>query len=181
MAAFSRLVQGANVIVDRLELLEPFWSKDGKEYLGDANGDGNLDWNGERTRWTVQKLMDRHNLPVSAYISSNINNLWIGDKNQPLREMVTEMWHRYWYLSDEVNKHNHVVPNYFRSMASEPPEEVTINWWGQREPTGKDAASASTEDSRVLEMMSDTNYWDLAAANGHIFQQTNPYRFFYVT
>lgn len=151
---------GVNVMVDRLELLDPFWSQDGKSYLGDANNDGNLDWTGERTRWIVKTLIERHNIPVTAYLSSNINNLWIGDKNLELRAMVTEMSHRYWYLADEVNKHNHVVPYYFRSMASAPPEEVTINWLGQRKQTGKVAASASTDDSRVLDMMSDTYYWD---------------------
>jgi hypothetical protein len=151
---------GVNVMVDRLELLDPFYSKDGKSYLGDANGDGKLDWTGERVRWIVQDLIERHNTPVTAYYSSNINDLWIGDKNLPLRAMVAEMWHRYWYLADEVNKHNHVVPSYFRSMASAPPEEVTINWWGNRTATGNDAASASTDDSRILEMMGDTNYWD---------------------
>ncbi|WP_417531175.1 hypothetical protein [Marinobacter lipolyticus] len=151
---------GINVMVDRLELLDPFWSKDGKEYLGDANGDGNLDWNGERTFWTVQDLIARHNIPVTTYLSSNINNLWIGDKNLPLRAIVTEMWNRFWYLADEVNKHNHVVPFYFRSMASAPPEEVTINWAGVRSETGQDAASAATDDNRILEMMDDTNYWD---------------------
>lgn len=151
---------GVNVMVDRLELLDPFFSKDGKDYLGDANSDGNPDWTGERVRWTVQELIDRHNTPVTAYYSSNINDLWIGDKNQPLREKVTEIWNRFWYLADEVNKHNHVVPFYFRSMASAPPEEVTINWWGNRTATGKDAASASTDDNRILEMMGDTHYWD---------------------
>ncbi|KXO06462.1 MULTISPECIES: hypothetical protein [Marinobacter] len=151
---------GVNVMVDRLELLDPFYSKDGKSYLGDANGDGKLDWTGERVRWIVQDLIERHNTPVTAYYSSNINDLWIGDKNLQLRAMVAEMWHRYWYLADEVNKHNHVVPNYFRSMASAPPEEVTINWWGNRTPTGNDAASASTDDSRILDMMGNTNYWD---------------------
>lgn len=71
---------GVNVMVDRLELLDPFFSKDGKDYLGDANSDGNPDWTGERVRWTVQELIDRHNTPVTAYYSSNINDLWIGDK-----------------------------------------------------------------------------------------------------
>lgn len=151
---------GVNVMVDRLELLDPFFSKDGKDYLGDANSDGNPDWTGERVRWTVQELIDRHNTPVTAYYSSNINDLWIGDKNLPLREKVTEVWNRFWYLADEVNKHNHVVPFYFRSMASAPPEEVTINWWGNRTATGKDASSASTDDNRILEMMGDTHYWD---------------------
>lgn len=151
---------GVNVMVDRLELLDPFFSQDGKSYLGDANGDGKLDWTGERVRWIVQDLIERHNTPVTAYYSSNINDLWIGDRNLPLRAMVAEAWNRFWYLADEVNKHNHVVPFYFRSMASAPPEEVTINWWGNRVATGKDAASASTDDSRILEMMGDTHYWD---------------------
>lgn len=151
---------GNNVLVDRLELLDPFFSKYGKDYLGDTNSDGYDDWTGEHVRWTVQTLINRHGIPVAGYYSSNINDLWIGDKNNGLRSMITEMWHRYWYLADEINKHNHVVPNYFRSMASAPPEEVTINWWGQRSKTGRVAASASTSDSRVKAMMGNTYYWD---------------------
>lgn len=151
---------GVNVMVDRLELLDPFFTKNGKSYLGDANGDGNSDWTGERVRWTVQSLIQRHDIPVTGYYSSNINDLWIGDKNSGLRAMITEMWHRYWYLADEINKHNHVVPNYFRSMATAPPEEVTINWWGKRTKTGQVAASAATSDSRVKAMMGNRYYWD---------------------
>ena len=59
-----------------------------------------------------------------------------------------------------MNKHNHVVPWYFRSMASAAPEEVTINWRGKRTPTGLDAASAATDDGRVEAMMGDTYHWD---------------------
>ncbi len=151
---------GANVMVDRLELLDPFFSKYGKSYLGDVNGDGYDDWTGEHVRWTVQSLIDRHNIPVTGYYTSNINDLWVGDTNAELRAVITEMWHRYWYLADEINKHNYVVPTYFRSMASAPPEEVTITWWGARRATGNDAASASTSDSRVKAMMGNTYYWD---------------------
>ncbi|MDX1453203.1 MAG: cell adhesion protein [Oleiphilaceae bacterium] len=158
--AVSAGLLGAEVMVDRLELLDPFFSKYGKSYLGDANGDGYYDWTGEHVRWTVQKLIQLHDIPIAGYYSSNINDLWIGDSNDNLRAMITEMWHRYWYLADEINKHNHVVPNYFRSMGTAPPEEVTITWWGARQTTGNVAASASTADDRVKEMMGNTYYWD---------------------
>ena len=45
-------------------------------------------------------------------------------------------------------------------MASAAPEEVTINWRGKRTPTGQDAASASTPDSRIQAMMGDQYHWD---------------------
>ncbi|KZX81487.1 hypothetical protein A3715_35245 [Oleiphilus sp. HI0009] len=53
-----------------------------------------------------------------------------------------------------------MVPWYFRSMASNAPEEVTIRWWGARRTTGKLAASARTSDSRIQEMMGDRYHWD---------------------
>ncbi|WP_273208123.1 hypothetical protein [Marinobacter subterrani] len=153
---------GTNVMVDRLELLDPFWSQDGKSYLGDANGDGANDWVGERTRWLIEKLIQRHDTPVTWYKSSGIQDVWIGDKNTALEGVVTFIHNRFWYLAsgDYVNKHNHVVPWYFRSMASAAPEEVTINWWGGRNATGDDAASAATDDSRIRAMMGDSYHWD---------------------
>ncbi len=153
---------GNNITVDRLELLDPFWSKSGKSYLGDANGDGNDDWVGERVRWDIQTLIDRHNLPVTWYKSSGILDVMIGDNNIPLEGMVTFIHNRFWYLSAEdfVNKHNHVVPWYFRSMGTKAPEEVTITWWGARRTTGNDAASARTSDSRIQQMMGDRYHWD---------------------
>lgn len=153
---------GINVMVDRLELLDPFWSQDGKSYLGDANNDGANDWVGERTRWTIEELIQRHNTPVTWYKSSGIQDVWIGDKNTALEGIITFIHNRFWYLAsgDYVNKHNHVVPWYFRSMASAAPEEVTINWRGKRTSTGQDAASASTPDSRIQAMMGDQYHWD---------------------
>ncbi len=153
---------GTNVMVDRLELLDPFWSQDGKGYLGDANNDGANDWVGERTRWSIEELIQRHNTPITWYKSSGIQDVWIGDKTTPLEGIVAFIHNRFWYLAsgDYVNKHNHVVPWYFRSMASDAPEEVTINWRGKRTPTGQDAASASTADSRIQAMMGDQYHWD---------------------
>lgn len=153
---------GANVLVDRLELLDPFWSQDGKDYLGDANGDGANDWVGERTRGYIEELLQRHNTPVTWYKSSGILDIWVGDKNEELEGVVAFIHNRFWYLAsgDYINKHNHVVPWYFRSMASEAPEAVTINWYGARSATGQDAASASTDDPRIEAMMGDDFHWD---------------------
>lgn len=153
---------GMNVLVDRLELLDPFWSQDAKSYLGDANGDGNNDWVGERTRWAIQTLIQRHNTPVTWYKSSGILDAWVGDRNTALEGIATLVHNRFWYLAsaDYLNKHNHVVPWYFRSMASAAPEEVTINWAGTRSPTGKSAASAATSDNRIRAMMGNQYDWD---------------------
>lgn len=153
---------GSNVMVDRLELLDPFWSQDGKDYLGDADGNGANDWVGERTRWYVQELIERHATPVTWYKSSGILDIWVGDMNTQLEGIATFIHNRLWYLAagDYLNKHNHVVPWYYRSMASDAPEEVTINWAGTRRQTGADAASAATDDGRIRDMMGDSYHWD---------------------
>ncbi len=151
-----------NVMPVRLELLDPFWSKNGKSYLGDANGDGNDDWVGERVRWDAQEMINQYGLAVTWYKTSPILDVMVGDKNVAFEAIATFIHNRYWYLdsADWVNKHNHAVPWYFWSKASAAPEEVTINWWGRRNPTGLDAASATTADSRIQQMMGDTYHWD---------------------
>lgn len=152
----------ANVMPNRLELLDPFWSKGGKSYLGDSNGDGSNDWTGERVRWYISDMIASHNIAVTWYKSTFILNVGIGDGNNDLKDIVTLQSVRYWYLNafQVADKHVYVRYSYFWSYESAPPEEVTINFWGRRRLTGKDAASASTPTSRIRQMMGDQYVWD---------------------
>lgn len=152
----------SNVMPTRIELLDPFWSKDGKSYLGDANGDGQNDWNGERVRWYISDLIAQQDVAVTWYKTSAIFDLWIGDQNTPLESTVALVSNRFWYLNawDIPGKHVEARHWYFQSMDSGAPEEVTINWWGRRRQTGYDAASASTPDYRIRVMMGNDYHWD---------------------
>lgn len=153
---------GQHLMPNRVELLDPFWSKDGKSYLGDENGDGNLDWNGERVRWYASELINTQNVAITWHKSSGILDLWIGDANTALEGIAAFIHNRFWYRSssDIEGKHNDIDDWYFWSMASAPPEEVTINWWGKRTATGADAASASTSTQRIRQMMGNQYHWD---------------------
>lgn len=152
----------ATIMPDRLELLDPFWSQDGKEYLGDYNNDGSYDWNGERARWYIKEMVDRNNLAVTWYNSTLILNAGIGDKNNDLKDIVALQSVRFWYVSsiDIGAKHVYARHNYFWSFSCDAPEEVTINWWNQRKETGRVAASACTPISRIRSMMGDDHIWD---------------------
>lgn len=146
----------------RIALLDPFWSQDGKSYLGDSNNDGDNDWTGEVTRWAIEGLITDQDVAVEWYKTSLIFDVWIGDQNTALESDVALINNRFWYLDswDVVSKHVHARHWYFMSMATDAPEEVTINWWGKRSKTGYDAASASTSDYRIKIMMGDDNEWD---------------------
>ena len=152
----------ANVMPNRIALLDPFWSKNGKSYLGDQNGDGSHDWTGERTRWAISEMIADQDVAVEWYKSSAIYDLWIGDQNTPLEGIVNLNHLRFWYLSatDIAGKHINARHWYFQSMGDAEPEEVTINWWGRRKTTGSDAASARTSDNRIRNMMGDDHQWD---------------------
>ncbi|KZY59993.1 cell adhesion protein [Oleiphilus sp. HI0068] len=151
-----------NVMPDRIALLDPFWSKNGKSYLGDENGDGQNDWVGERTRWYISDMIADQDVTVEWYKSSAIYDLWIGDQNTPLESIVNLNHLRFWYLNswDIAGKHVEARHWYFQSMNNAEPEEVTINWWGRRKDTGYDAASARTSDNRIKVMMGNDYEWD---------------------
>jgi hypothetical protein len=152
----------SNAMPNRIELLDPFWSQDGKSYLGDSNGDGQNDWNGEVVQWAIEDLIADQDVAVTWYKTSGIFDLWLGDANTSLESKVALINNRFWYLAswDLVSKHVHAPKWYFMSMASSAPEEVKVNWWGGRSKTGYDAASASTSDNRIKFMMGNTYEWD---------------------
>jgi len=66
-----------------------------------------------------------------------------------------------WYYSawELVPKHSAASRHYFWSMAFEPPVECRIKLW-RRYSTGKMAASASTPEWRIKEMMGSQYTWD---------------------
>ncbi|MFT4763827.1 MAG: hypothetical protein ACI9OH_000918 [Oleispira sp.] len=151
-----------NIMPNRVELLDPFWSKSGKSYLGDSNGDGQNDWNGEVVKWAIEDLIADQDVAVTWYKTSGIADLLVGDLNTDLESTVAFIHNRFWYLSatDIAGKHVHAPKWYFMSKASDAPEEVSVNWWGKRSKTGYDAASASTSNNRIKFMMGNSYHWD---------------------
>jgi len=160
----------------RLELLDPFWSKDGKSYLGDKYGstyttcngtaDGKLDWNAEVVRCYVYNMIAKNGLAVTWYKTSAIFDLWVGDQNTPMESIVAfQNPASYWLNStDQTNKHVWARHLYFWSKTvlntDTMPKECTINASGTRIPTGKISIYANTPLTRVKEMMGNTYYWD---------------------
>ena len=145
----------ATLEVDRLELLDPFWSADDKSYLEN-------DWTGERSREYIDTMISRNNTAITWYSSSLILDIGIGDSNEDLKDKVAYQSVRPWYVNpvDIIAKHINVRHSYFWSLNFDAPKEVAINWLFQKRDTGKPAASATTETARIREMMGDNNYWD---------------------
>lgn len=162
----SNAVENGNLasglMPNRVELLDPFWSQDAKSYLTDMNEDGENDWTGERVRLYINDIKEANNVAVTWYKSTLILSTGIGDGNNDLKEEVAFQSVRLWYLDaiDVVNKHSYVRHNYFWSMAFDAPTEVTLNFWKQRKATGNDAASASTSNERIIQLMDSGYLWD---------------------
>lgn len=151
--AVSNGVISANLLPSRVALLDPFYSKGSKSYLNGL-------WTGEKARQIVPDLKNMGVL-FEYYQTSGITDLWVGDKNEGLKDMCAYNSVAPWYIPSWGIAEKHIAaPNlYFLSYSADAPEEVTINWWGRRRATGKDALSASTSDKRLNEMMNSNYRW----------------------
>jgi len=152
----------------RLALLDPAFTKNGKSWLGDSNGDGKNDWVGERVRWAAFKMIDRwtnvNDFVVEVYNTTALDTqLGIAmDANLELRtRTVGTVSVRPWYFgaTDIANKHNAAYYHYFWTGAFAAPVECTISWT-TRYSTGQMGPSASTPNWRMKQMMGDTYKWD---------------------
>lgn len=97
--------------VDRVALLEPFWSKGEKSYLGGK-------WTGEISREYVKSLT-KDNTVVEMYKSSNINDLWVGDSNNEMKKLTifTDIYADFLGFTDQNSKHGYAKEWYIYSMA----------------------------------------------------------------
>ncbi len=137
----------------RVALLDPFWSKDGKSYL-------NNEWTGQRSRTLVNQLITR-GVAFEQYKSSGITDVGVGDTNVGMENMTAFSRLAPWYIPshDMTNKHNMAPHWYFWSYAFNAPTECTVSWNGTRTATGNVAASAKTSDARIREMMGNQFEW----------------------
>lgn len=153
----------------RLALLDPAFTKNGKSWLGDSNGDGKDDWVGERVRWAAFKMIDRwtnvNDFIVEVYSTTPLDKQFgiVMDANKPLRERVVgTVSVRPWYFgaADLVKKHSAAYYHYFWSGAFAAPVECTVTELKTRSATGQMGPSAATPNWRMKQMMGDTYKWD---------------------
>lgn len=132
----------ASLLPKRVALLDPFFSKDGKTFLGGA-------WVGEKIRQFVSGLSAK-GVAFEQYKSSGITDVGVGDSNTQLEYMTAferlKPWWVPWY--DLGGKHVAAYNWYFWSFASNAPAEFQNG-----AATGNVAASAKTSNTRIREMM----------------------------
>jgi uncharacterized protein YjdB len=143
----------AKLLPKRVALLDPFFSKDGKSYLGGA-------WVGEKVRAFVGGLSAK-GVAFEHYKSSGITDVGVGDKNAALEyltafERVQPGWIP-WY--DLGGKHVAAYNWYFWSFGTN-----LLPEYQNGTATGNAAASAKTSDARIREMMT-------IAGQGYEWQQ----------
>lgn len=124
---------------DRIALLDPFYSKDGKSYLGGQ-------WTGAVARQSANRLIADGTV-FEAYRSSPVTSTFlVGDANTGLLDKTafTEArpWYYNWFQVDK--KHQAPVMTYFWSIAYGAPDLKNDS---------QPAASASTSDARIKTLM----------------------------
>jgi hypothetical protein len=147
------LMDKRSLVPNRIELLDPFWSKWSKDYL-----DG--DWVGERCRWYVQELYARNYVAVTNYRSSLVTSSgFVGDTNDEMNETAILVNLASWWTGDVSIKHTYVEDWYWSTFAHGQTVECKVRWWGRRESTGYYGPSGAAPTGRILEMMRQNYRW----------------------
>lgn len=138
----------SNLRPKRVALLDPFWSKDGKSYLGGS-------WTGEVCRQYVTQLKTK-GVVFEQYKSSAITDVGIGDSNSGMLQLTAFAELKPWYVSalDQAGKHGAARDWYFYSMGSAAPAETKNGV-----STGLTGPSAATATTRIQTMMNSSNRW----------------------
>jgi hypothetical protein len=136
-----------NVMPKRLVLLDPFWSKYGKSYLGGKT-------TSEISSNYVREMIEQRGLAVEMYKSSMLGGYLVGDENAAMKSIVA--FYRLWpdfIALNPVEQHGYAVVWYFWSMAglvngygykfgaatSADSVKAMMNWdWSKNLPLSKD-------------------------------------------
>ena len=164
-----------NLLPTRVALLDPFYSRYGKDYL-------NGQWVGEVVRKKVSKLIAEENVIFEFYKSSVVTGELLGDSNWELRDMTATVEMKPWFtdrilIGDEIvdmeamwEKHEAPFYLYFLSYGNDIgyPAEIVDN-----KETGNRVLSAITNDLRTASMMGDAYKWVQEGDDGSYTIDTN--------
>ncbi len=130
----------ATLLPRRVALLDPYWSRGPKDYLGGR-------WPGERVREAVAALRQR-GVVFEQYKSSQILDLGFGDQNLELSRMVAfvELHPDFIPFRDQGHRHSAATRLYFLSRGAPPPGECAGD---PCRDTGEEAPSASAGDDLI--------------------------------
>ena len=145
-----------NLRPQRIALLDPYWSLEKKDFLGDVN-------TGTAVRQAITEQIIPAGILVEWYRSSLLTQGEpVSDANEELRPLTayTRLAPNFCPVTDQVCRHEAAWQWYFLSYGDPPPPEcVRSGPDAPCEATGDAAASASTPDERIAEMMSLSWQW----------------------
>lgn len=144
------------ILPTRVALLDPFWSPLSKDYLDGRQTD-------DLIQLGIREAILPREILVEWYHSSLLTEeTFLGEGLTSLREQVayTELHPDFCEPVDQVCRHNAAWQVYFLSYGATPPLECAYNATTETcEPTGRAAASASTSNERLAEMMAEPYTW----------------------
>jgi uncharacterized protein YjdB len=159
---------GENLRPQRIALLDPYWSLEEKDFLGGVN-------TGTAVRQAITEQIIPAGIVVEWYRSSLLSlGEPVSDANEDLRPLTayTRLFPNFCPVTDQVCRHDAAWQLYFLSYGDPPPPEcVRGGPDAPCEATGDAAASASTPDERIAEMMSLPLQW--RQVHGRLTPQTD--------
>lgn len=147
----------SRLLPKRVTLADPFWSKDGKDYLAGK-------WTGEVSREFVTHLKTK-GVVFEYYKTSGINDMGVGDSNLGMRNLtafvdmpITFIKTSWSDPTGDAGRHIAAPNLYFLSYAYATPTEYTCSWSGTCTSTGLGAISAKASDQRVKDVMNSSYF-----------------------
>lgn len=156
--------------VDRLELLDPYYTGNYRQYY--KLDSGNLTYDGYAaciSRNALQCLnpdSDNPNVAVVWYQCTSLTNVYgISDSNDAMKKPVVWEGVRFWYISDlnQAERHSAIIPWYFQTLNYNPPQYIYTGtkWWSAKwlECPNESGFSANTSISYIKQNMNLKCYW----------------------
>lgn len=141
----------ANLLPNRLSLLDPFWSKGAKDYLGGK-------WTGEECRESVSNLKAK-GLAIELYRSTPITQIpFVGDENSSLQDMVVYSCYKPWFISTTNIGAKHCAASsiYFLSFNALTPKLYNRSLFGSYNLISGVAPSAAVNNNTIKTLMNST-------------------------
>lgn len=113
MSGYELGTSPKKLIPSRVALLDPFWSKESKSYLGNI-------WTGEKCRTIIKNVVSKYGTAVEQYKTSGIGGAVTGDENIDMRKINAfyRVWPDFIPLTEAATQHVYAYVWYFGSMAS---------------------------------------------------------------
>lgn len=166
--------QSASLMPDRITLIDPYWSQSSL-----YGGSGVLPYDAWDTRdfggIAAEITYSNYNTAIE-YFRTSVAGQQGTSERAIKRAAFTHFDTGFTNIIGTVDKHTLPVKQYLWSRSYAAPPEVSRDFvWQEFTPTGNVAASATTSDARIREMMTDQKHWNHIEGGDDVFPSNDTF------